>query len=190
MLRRIMLVVGVLFAALGIGVAVQPGLVSTIRLPDLPTVVIGGLAFVLAAETYLARRHTDFRDERDDASEYLESRREVPRPGADVDERLASGPRSRTGGSRDERFRERLRLLTVQVLVDARGLGREEAHEQLDDGTWTEDTTAASFFADEIDPPTGELVGSIVGGSRVYDQQAQHVVTELQRIAGLHGGEQ
>jgi membrane protein implicated in regulation of membrane protease activity len=189
--RKVALAVGLVFAALGFLLAAAPGFARTLQLPEIPTVVVGGFALALGLATYLARRHTEFRDASDDErrNELLEGQFEPPRPGAAVDAQLSEGGRTRHGGSSDARFNERLRQLAVQVLVDARAVSREEAHEQLDDGTWTENTTAASFFSREIDPPAEDVVGAVVGIDSMYERQAHNAVVELKEIAGLDVGE-
>lgn len=191
MLRRIALAVGLVFAALGLAIAVAPDLATTLRLPEVPTLVVGAVAAVLALSAYFARRHTGFRDASDVASrnEFLEGRFEPPRPGADVDAQFGDTGGSRFGGSSDAHFTDRVRQLAVQVLVDARGVSREEAREQLEQGTWTDNETAAAFFADHIEPPAEDVVGTVVGFESMYERQAQNVVLELERIAGLDEGD-
>ncbi|MFC3478327.1 DUF7269 family protein [Halobacterium litoreum] len=189
--RRVLLVFGLVFSLLGFAVVVQPGVVDTVRLPDVPTVIVGGFALLLGVTTYLSRRHTEFRDASDDEerNEHLEDRYEPPRPGADVDERLREGAGDLIASASGNRFRERMELLAIQVLVDARGVSREDAKSQLDDGTWTDDTTAASFFCNDIDPPAQDVFSTVIGRSTVYERQVHRVVAELQSIAGLDGGE-
>jgi len=189
--RRVLLVFGLVFSLLGFAVVVQPGVVDSVRLPDVPTVIIGGFAALLATTTYLARRHTEFRDASDDEerNEHLENRYEPPRPGADVDERLREGAGDLVASPSGQRFRERMEILAVQVLVDANGMPQEEAKSKLEDGSWTDDTMAASFFCNDIDPPAQDVFSTIVGRSTVYEQQVHRVVAELQTIAGLDGGD-
>lgn len=189
-LRRLALAFGLLFALLGFAAVVSPGLVTSIRLPNIPMVVVGGLAFALGFAAYFARRHTEFREASDyeQRNELLESQFEPPRPGADVDARLRENGGRRYGDSTDEQLGVRLRQLAVQVLVDAEGLSREDANRQLDDGTWTENLTAASFFASTIDPPAEDVVGTVVGFTSMYERQAYNVIVELEEIAGLNEG--
>lgn len=192
MLRRFLLLFGLLFAAIGFAITAEPGLAALIGFPPLPTIAIAGLAAAFALAEGTARRHTDFRDESDDEdrNETLEPRVEAPRPGEDIDARLREGAGIRNAGAGSAQFSDRLRAVTVRALADARGLAPEEAQRQLDEGTWTDDTTAAAFFADDVDSPATDVVTSIVSADPVYERQAQHVVRELQRITGIEGGEQ
>jgi len=191
MLRRLLLALGLVLAGVGFAVAVQPSLARVVRFPPLPTVVVAVLAGTFAFAAALARHHTEFRDETDDEerNEALESRFEPPRPGEDIDARLREGAGRFRGGTDNAQFSDRLRAVTVTALVDARGLSPEEAERQIDEGTWTDDRTAAAFFADDVDSPATDVVGAIVSADPVYERQAEHVVRELRRIAGLQGGE-
>lgn len=190
MLRRLVLALGLVLAGVGFAVAVQPSLARVIDFPPLPTVVVGGLAAAFALAGAIARRNTDFRDETDDEdrNDSLESRFEPPRPGEDVDARLREGAGRLRSGANTAEFSDRLRTVTVQALADARGLPPEEASRQLDDGTWTDDRTAAAFFADDVDSPATDVVGAMVSADPVYERQADHVVRELRRITGVDGG--
>jgi len=191
MLRRFLLLFGLLFAAVGFAVTVDPGLAAAIGFPPLPTVIIAGLAAAFALVDVVARRDTDFRDETDDEdhNETLEPRVEAPRPGEGIDARLREGAGIRNAGAGSTQFSDRLRAVTVRALADARGLSAEEAQRQLDEGTWTDDPTAAAFFADDVDAPATDVVTAIVSADPVYERQAQHVVRELQRITGIEGGD-
>lgn len=191
MLRRLLLALGLVLAALGFAVAVQPNLARVVQFPPLPTFLVAVLAAVFALTAAIARRNTDFRDETDDEdrNDALESRFEPGRPGEDIDARLREGAGSLRGNAGDAQFSDRLQHVTVQALVNARGLAPAEAERQLEDGTWTDDQTAAAFFADEVDSPTSDVFGAIVNADPVYERQAEHVVRELRRITGLQGGE-
>lgn len=190
MLRRFLLALGSLFALVGFAVAIDPSLASVVRFPPLPTVVISALAAAFALAAFIQRRHTEFRDAEDDADRntLLEASFEPPRPGAAVDAHLREGSGDISAASSDQRFSDRIHSLAVQVLVDVRGLSPEDAEEQLEAGTWTDDRAAASFFAADVDPPAQDFVGSIVGAETMYERQAGHVIEELQRITGVDGG--
>lgn len=191
MLRRLLLAVGLVLAAVGFAVAVQPSLADVVRFPPLPMFVVAGLAAAFGFAGAFARRHTAFRDETDDEerNDALESRYEPTRPGEGIDARLREGSGSLSAGANSTQFSRRLRDVTVQALSDARGLAPEEAERQLDEGTWTDDRTAAAFFADDVESPATDVVGAIVSADPVYERQAEHVVRELRHITGVQGGE-
>jgi len=192
MLRRLLLALGLVLAALGFAVAAQPALARAIQFPPLPTVAVALLAAAFAVAAVVGRRGTEFRDETDDEdrNEVLESRVEPDRPGAEIDARLREGAGAMLTRTDDNtQFSARLREVTVRALVDARGLAPAEADRQLDEGTWTDDRTAAAFFSDEVDSPTTDVAAALVSSDPVYERQAEHVLRELRRITGLQGDE-
>lgn len=192
MLRRLLLVLGVAFGALGIAVAASPSVTDVIRLPDIPMVVVTALAIVLGLAVQTARSRAEFRDPEDAAirATRLEGRFEPPRPGAEVDAEFAAGSLTADSGSGDARLRERLRILAVRVIVDAEGCSERDAHRRLDDGTWTDDKFAAALFADDIAPPAQSLVAEVAGFETAYEREIRHALGELKRMAGVElGGE-
>jgi hypothetical protein len=184
--RRILLVFGVGLSLAGLAIVVDPGLAADIKIPDIPRVVVAAFAALLGYVAFYARRQTEFRDASDDASrnDNLEDRFEPPRPGAEIDAELQEGASPRSTSAPSVRVRDRLKQLTIQVLQDAEGVSEREAEEQLETGEWTDDQTAAAFFAEDISPPPSELVGSIMGYESAFERKASHVVGELDRIAG------
>lgn len=188
MLRRVLLVLGVAFAAFGVAVAAVPSIATALRLPDVPRVAFALIAVVFALATHAARKRANFRDPDDAAvrAAGLEDRYEPPRPGADIDAELAAGP---SGSSRaDGRLRERLRVLAVRVLSDAEGWSEDEARRRLDDGTWTDDETAAALFAEQVNPSTMDLVMSFTGIESAQQREVRHALAELERRAGVDTG--
>lgn len=189
MLRRVLLALGLAFTALGVAVAVSPSIATTLRLPDVPRLVVAVLAVVFALATHAARKEVDFRDPDEAAvrASGLEDRYEPPRPGAGIDAELAVGPRDGPS-SADSRVRERLRLLAVRVLSDAEGWSEDEAHRRLDDGTWTDDRTAAALFSEDVDPAARHLVASFAGIESTREREVRHALAELQRRSGAGVG--
>jgi hypothetical protein len=189
--RSLALLLGLVLAVLGFAVTVVPGIADVVRFPPLPTMVPAVLAVAFGFAGALRRRHTSFRDEEDDESrnEFLEARYEPPRPGDDIDARLREGSGTRRASERTAQFSERVREVTIQTLVDTHGIRREEAEQQLTDGTWTDSKAAAAFFSDEVESPTEDFVGAVVSSDPLYEKQAAHVVRELQRLTGVDGGE-
>lgn len=189
MLRRVLLALGLVFAALGVAVAAMPSIVSVVRLPDVPRVVVAALAVVFALATHAARKQADFRDPDDAAvrATGLEGRFEPPRPGTEIDTELATGPRDGASGA-DNRLRERLRVLAVRVLADAEGWSEEEAHRRLEDGTWTDDRTAAALFSEQVSPSASDLVVSFAGVESAREREVRHALAELERRSGVAVG--
>lgn len=155
MLRRFLLLAGLLFAAAGFAVTVEPGVAAVLGLPPTPTTAVAGLAAVFALTRGIDRHHTAFRTADEARNETLEPRIEAPRPGADI---------------------------------DAHGIAPAEAERRLDEGTWTDDRTAAAFFAEDVDSPAPAVITTVVSADPARERQARHVVAELQRLTGIEGG--
>jgi hypothetical protein len=183
MLRRVFAGLGLLLAGLGIAVALVPSVADVVRLPDIPTIFVGGFAVTLAAATFAARKRVTFRDpaEASVRASGLENRFEPPRPGEDIDRELAASD----AGALDVPLRERLRILTVRVLTESEGWSEAEANRRLKDGTWTEDRTAAALFADDIAPPAQDVVVSLAGIESARERELRHVLAELERRSGI-----
>lgn len=184
--RRILLVMGVGLSLVGLAIVGDPSLADNVKVPDIPRVAVAAVAVLLGYVAFHSRRQTEFRDASDESSRntHLEDRFEPPRPGAEIDAELQEGAAPRSSKTPSVRVRDRLRRLTIQVLQDAEGISEREAEERLEAGTWTDDRTAAAFFAEDISPPPSELVGTIMGYESAFERKASHVVGELDRIAG------
>lgn len=190
--RKFALGVGLLLAGFGFAVAVAPGVTDVIRFPPLPVAAVAILAVAFAFAGALRRRHTEFRDESEteDRDEFLEARYEPPRPGEDIDARLREGAGDVRASTNSSQFSDRVREVTIQTLVDTRGISREDAEQRLRDGSWTDNDAAAAFFSEAVESPTEDFVGAVVSSDPLYEKQAAHVVRELQTMTGLRGGEQ
>lgn len=184
MLRRVLAAVGVLFVAVGVLVAAVPSVTDVVRLPDVPTVVIAGVAVVLALSAHVARKRVEFRDPEEASvrATGLEDRFEPPRPGAEIDAELTAGA---PVDAADSSLRERLRVLAVRVLTDAENWTEEEAHRHLDEGTWTDNRTAAALFSDRVTPPAQDFVVSFAGIESAHEREVRNVLAELERRSGL-----
>lgn len=188
--RRLLLTLGVGLSLVGLAIVANPSLVSNVKIPDIPRVLIAAVAVLLGWIAFHARRQTEFRDTDDEdvRTTHLEDRFEPPRPGEEIDKELQAGESPSSTKAPSVRVRDRLRRLTLQVLQDAEGLSEAEAERRLETGDWTDDQTAAAFFAQDISPPPQELVGTIMGYESAFERKASHVVNELDRIAGTRQG--
>lgn len=186
MLRRVLLTVGIALSLAGLAIVANPGIADAITVPDIPRVAVAVVAVLLGYVAFHSRRLTEYRDANDDASRNtnLEDRFEPPRPGAEIDAELGDDATPDSSTAPSVRIRDRLQRLTLQVLQDAEGVSESEAQAQLEAGTWTDDQTAAAFFAEDISPPPSELVGTIMGYESAFERKASHVVGELDRMTG------
>lgn len=190
MLRRVVAVFGVLFVALGVAVVVAPSVTDVVRLPDVPSLVVGVFALAFAVASFVARRHVQFRDPEEATvrASGLEDRFEPPRPGSAVDAELAAGASGDEAGTSELQVRERLRLLAVRVLAESEGISEAKAKERLRDGTWTDDRTAAAMFSDEVVPPAEDVVATVAGIESTQEREVKHALAEIQRRSGIDVG--
>lgn len=190
MLRRVLAAFGLLFVTLGVAVVVAPSLTDVVRLPNVPSLVVGVLALALSVAAFVARRRVEFRDPAEAAvrASGLEDRFEPPRPGAEVDAELTAGATSEDAGAHKVQLRERLRILAVRVLTESEGISEAEARERLRDGTWTDDRTAAALFSDEVLPPAEDVVASVAGIESAQEREVRHALAEIRRRSGIDVG--
>jgi len=190
MLRRVLAAFGVLFVALGVAVVAAPSLTNVVRLPDVPSLIVGLLALAFAVAAFVARRRVEFRNPEEAAvrASGLEDRFEPPRPGADVDAQLTAGATTEDAGAHKVQLRERLRILAVRVLTESEGISEAEAKQRLREGTWTDDRTAAALFSDDVLPPAEDVVASVAGIESAEEREVRHALTEIQRRSGIDVG--
>ncbi|WP_254272270.1 DUF7269 family protein [Haloarcula marina] len=107
-----------------------------------------------------------------------ETIRDAPRPGHRFDTKVTGWPgRAHLVRSEDD-IRERVRTAAVETLVRTDGLPRETAARRVDEGTWTDDDTAAAFLAADASGPTlGERLNHVLRG----DSWTQHAASASAR---------
>lgn len=144
--HRLALGGGVVAAAYGLAVAVDPGLAGGTSVDDALVLVVGGLALLYAGVPAYRRRTTERRGA---AGPDPEPAATPDPPGADLDRLLAAAGRT---DPRTADRRHRLRRRLVEAATDAvrrhENCDAETARRMLTDGTWTDDPVAASYFAD------------------------------------------
>lgn len=181
-MNRFFLVSGIIAALVGIVVIVEPGVLARIgfTLPSALVVIIGVLALLEAARVCYGR----FARSIDEPSVPEPERRTVASVlGTDFDARLAVvARRTRSGGVRERnRIRDRLTDTAVEILVRYDGNTPEHARERLQKGLWTDDRTAAAFFAsvDEFRLSPTERFRMAVSRDDAFCQQARRAVSVL-----------
>jgi hypothetical protein len=182
--RVLFVAVGAAAAVAGLAVALRPSLAAGLSPTYVAVTLVGALALLQAGGAALER----LRGERRQADPpEVERRRVFPTPGEEFDERLASLPR-RAGRSADRHraaVRTELREATEATLVRYGGLTPEEATDRVEEGTWTEDVRAVSFFAPEAARgiPLTERVRDALGAERAFARRARAVVGVLEAYA-------
>lgn len=178
--RALLAFAGAAAVVVGVAVAIQPALATSLSVPAIPVSVIGGIALLFAILIGLRRRDTSFRGAEPPE---VESMLEYPRPGAEFDEALSGAHGLGIDAARRRREgREALAATAITVLEVTEGYSADEADRALKEGTWTDDPVAAACFASE--PPSqgfrGLLTRYVDRRSR-YTQEFVHAIDALQR---------
>ena len=148
--RLLFAATGILAFALGVVELLQPGLAPLPRSDVLlSTLAVVGLVYAVVV-VYGRRRRRFDRVETPDVE--LATPPELP--GTSLDQTLELFPATEVYDADLPTVRAELRSVAVSVLTRYRGLDPEQAAEQVETGTWTEDPHAAAYLAvTELDPP-------------------------------------
>jgi uncharacterized repeat protein (TIGR01451 family) len=156
--RQVVLVFGgVGLVVAGVVGVVAPGVVADLDLPTLLVFLVALLALGFASRSGYKRLR---RGERATSFEVVETRRDVARPGADLDEYLREGTRSNTGDSvkgyrvsqghhARKMLRRHVEALAERVVQHRDRVDEETARTAVERGAWTADPAARSLFTDE-----------------------------------------
>jgi hypothetical protein len=180
--RRLLVALGVLALAAGIAVAVEPALAAYLTasraLVYLPAVLLA--LFAVGAIQRRRQTPTEAAETGDP-----EDRVEFDRPGAAVDRALALGrvgPRTRAA-PQTTTLRERIRPVAIAEISRRENCSREAAARALEEGTWTDDPVAASYFAPGIGVGQAEWAPSFlrpfVADEPSQAERARRAIAEL-----------
>lgn len=161
LVRTALLVLGGVTLALGFAtyVIVDP-LADILPSSFAVAALAGGVAFAMGLWMIRARTSGGVRQT---SVPNVELPLSTPAPGSDIDRALfrLTNYREGTVQYRDQ-IQERLASVAVDVIRQRDDCSREEAVHKLEEGTWTDNAYAASFFAGGS-PPSRSLRDSIVG---------------------------
>lgn len=121
----------------------------------------------------------------------VELPRSSPPPGHDLDVMLYRLTQLRQGTSEyRDRIQERLAETAVSVIRNRENCTREAAVRQLEEGTWTDNSYAAGFFAGGS-PPSKSRVEKLLGGDdrTPYEMWVETTVEEIAKYAGIESAE-
>jgi len=124
--------------AVGLGALIAPGLFA-LGIEQYVVIGIGAIALLGAFQIVRLRRTGSIRYTETGNPERLPS---VAAPGDELDRLLAGYEQPDSANRR----RDQLRRVVIDALVRYQGLSEAEATAQVDDGTWTDDTVAASYL--------------------------------------------
>lgn len=178
--RTLLAFAGATAVIVGVAVAIQPALATSLSVPAIPVSVIGGVALLFAILIGLRRRDTTIRGAEPPE---VESMLEYPQPGDVFDESLRTAHGLGIDAARRRREgREDLAAVAIAVLEVTEGYSEEKADRALKEGTWTDDPVAAACFAS--DPPSQGFRGLLsryVDRRSRYAQEFVHAIDALQR---------
>ena len=174
--------------AVGFLFAVDRRLASTLDLSWVVVTLIGVLGVLQGVRYASARRDRERRST--DLGE-PERRERAAVPGADFDgavARAASARRRRRRTARDD-VRSRVRSAAIRAVARERTCSRERAAELLEEGTWTDDRTAAAFLSRSVGYPIRDRVRGGFPGRSTFRIGVTAAVDALERTtAGIDGG--
>lgn len=181
-LRSLLVAVGVGASLLGLATTIEPGLATIIVATNVFVPILGFLALFQGYRMLQRRKGTEIR-----ATETpdLEISAATDAPGASFDRQLAAaaGYRRSTLERRD-RIRRRLREVATATIQRRMDCSREEALAQLDDGTWTDDSLAASMLGASVSsnqPLVGRIRIAFSTESR-FQRSARHTADAIASI--------
>ncbi|KOX96617.1 MULTISPECIES: hypothetical protein [Halorubrum] len=182
---RPLAIVGVAAVAVGVLAALDRGVAAAISPTSAVVTLLGVLGVVQGVRYANARR-----DRRRLLTDPGEPERRAPAavPGTDLDERIARVVSPAPGGYRDRRdLRDRIREVAVDAVARDRNCPPEAAAAAVDDGTWTDDPTAAAFFDTRSGYPVRVRLSAGIRGRSNYWYGLRAAVDEIERIEGGAG---
>lgn len=182
-------VVGTMLLIAGIAVMAFPSIESAVPLADGLT----GLVAVVALGLGLWRARVRYSSGTNHAGMPVpELPFALPTPGDDLDEMVYRYVhRGEKTIEYPERIGERLREVAIQVIAHREECTREEAVDALEDGSWTDNRTAAAYFSPEVhdeEPSIGERLSGLLGrGDRTdaYERRIEETVDAIVEAAEL-----
>lgn len=177
---RPLALVGVAAVGVGFVAVVNRSIAAAIDPSAVVVTLIGALAVVQGARYANERRGRDRR-----AADLGEPERRAPAtvPGADLDERIGRMTAASLGGYASRRdLRERIRTVAVAAVARERNCSTGAADRAVEAGTWTDDRTAAAFFAGDASYPVGVRVRAALRGRSRYGYGLRAAIGAIERL--------
>jgi hypothetical protein len=178
--RSVTATVGALLGLVGIAALAAPGITAPLPTGE-PFVLLVGLVLLLGAVAQAQRRrHTDLEyAETPDAELAVE----LPTPGDDFDRRLGRLRLTRFNEAERHRIREELGDVAAETIRRRERCSEEAARRALDEGTWTDDPFAASFFTGRVpEAPTTDRLRELFDRESPFKRRAVRAVDALERL--------
>lgn len=172
---------GVVLALTGFAIVAAPGLASSITLDEAALVVVGLLGVGLGVRVAVGRSRTAYEQvETPDP----ERSQDLPTPGDEFDEMLATAGADRRELETRETVRNRLERAGVATIMRTEGCTEAEALERLESGEWTDDPYARAFFTGTVEGASLFERINFRGDTRSqYHQWAVHAASEIARLS-------
>lgn len=143
MIRRTVTGVGVALAVLGLVAVAVPQITTALPTGDAVVTVLAVVLLLGALREVQRRRHTAF--EYTETSD-TELTLELPTPGDEFDRELSRVTVTRFNQIRRQQIRDEIRETTVETVQRRERCSEDEARAMVQNGTWTDDPFATSFF--------------------------------------------
>ena len=184
--HRILTLVGLVAAGLGVLMVFQPGVAAAIGTDYSAVTIIGLLALVQALRIARARRAAELRAAETPDVETVETR---PTPGDEFDREVAdlrTDPR-RSVIRKQANFREALEAAAITAVADRENCSREQARERIEAGTWTDDAHAAAFLggAEAPSPPLLDRMKVAASAESARQFGIRRTADAVARVAGV-----
>jgi len=179
--RRLTAAAGVVLALVGLVALAVPSVTTTLPTDETVVSILGGVLLLGAAREIQRRRDASF--------EYAETSDtevtvELPTPGDDFDRRLETITVTRYNQLQRQSIRDDVREVAVATLQRRERCTEDEAQVMLDEGTWTDDPFAASFFTRR--PPKTSArnrIRELFSSTPPFQRRAVSAVREVHRLA-------
>ncbi|EMA61879.1 DUF7269 family protein [Halorubrum kocurii] len=177
---RPLALVGVAAVAVGFVAVANRSIAAAIDPSTVVVTLIGALAVAQGARYANERRGRDRR-----TADPGEPERRAPAtvPGAELDERIDRMTAASLGGYASRReLRERVRGVAVAAVARERNCSTGAADRAVELGTWTDDPTAAAFFAGDASYPVGVRVRAALRGRSRYGYGLRAAIDAVERL--------
>lgn len=174
--QRLVVIAGLITFALGLAAILTPG-VAAFDLDQVLVTVVGLVALLQGFRIVQSRRRQQRQQVRTPDPEVLVT---APPPGGDLNEVLAEFSEPHRLHYRRTRVQEGLRAAAIAVLTNYGSCSEREAEEQIESGTWTDNTYAAAFLGTPTHGPSLPVrLRVMIRGESRFTRNVRHTVDAI-----------